>query len=67
MSHSAFQKGNKVKTVEVMIDYVIFMQNIAVHEAIPGAVDALGQTIDELRKEKERRINAQEANMRQSA
>ena len=67
MSHKAFPKGNKVETVDAMIDYVVFMQNIAIHEAIPGAVEALGQAIDELKKEKASRIDAQSAKMRQSA
>ncbi len=67
MSRSHFQKGNRIETVDAMIDYVLFMQNIARREEIPGAVLTLSQTIDELKLEKEKRLAAREAEHKQRA
>ena len=67
MPHSVFKKGNKVETVESMIDYITFMQKIAQDENIPGAVTKLAQTLEELAAEKERRLDRQTQSVKISA
>jgi hypothetical protein len=67
MSQSVFPRGNKLQTVDSMIDYVEFIRSIAEREGFHNALGAFDDTITALKSERATRALNSRPPLRKSA